>query len=155
LPVVVEGDRVLASSGYGVGSELWQVERAATGGMTVNRLWKTNRLKSKFNNMVTRDGFVYGLDDGILACVDLGSGELKWKDGRYGHGQFILIRDLLLIMAEEGDVALVEPMPSERRELTRFTALKGKTWNPPALAGELLLVRNDQEAACYRLPVQK
>ena len=120
---------------------------------SVNRLWKTNRFKAKFNNLVTRDGYVYGLDDGMLACLDLATGELKWKDGRYGHGQFILLRDVLLIIAENGEVVLLDPVPTERRELTKFQALDGKTWNPPAMVGDLLLVRNDQEAACYRLPV--
>jgi outer membrane protein assembly factor BamB len=154
LPVVLGEDRLLVSSGYGVGSELLQVARDNKGTFSVNRLWKTNRLKAKFNNLVTRDGCVYGLDDGILACLDLGTGELKWKDGRYGHGQFLLVRGLLLVTAENGEVALVDPAPTGRRELTRFQALEGKTWNPPALGGDLLLVRNDQEAACYRLPLE-
>ena len=154
LPVVLEGDRVLVSSGYGVGSELLHIQRDNSGRFTARRLWKTNRLKAKFNNLVTRDSYVYGLDDGILACLELASGELKWKDGRYGHGQFILVRDVLLITAENGEVVLVDPIPTGRRELTRFHALNGKTWNPPALTGDLLLVRNDQEAACYRLPVK-
>jgi len=153
LPVFLAGDRVLVSSGYGVGSELLQITRDQTGKFEVNRLWKTTRLKAKFNNLVTRDGYVYGLDDGILACLDLATGELKWKDVRYGHGQFILLRDVLLIVAEKGEVVLLDPVPTERRELTKFQALAGKTWNPPALVGDLLVVRNDQEAACYRLPV--
>ena len=124
-----------------------------SGVFSVKRLWKTNRLKAKFNNLVTRGGYVYGLEDGILACLDLATGELKWKDGRYGHGQFILVRDLLLITAEHGELVLLDPVPSEQRELTKFKALNGKTWNPPAMIGDILLVRNDQEAACYRLPV--
>ena len=154
-PIVLEGDRVLVSSGYGEGSRLLQVQRDGAGRFTVKQLWRTRKLKAKFNNMVTRDGCVYGLDDGTLACVELATGALKWREGRYGHGQFILVRDLLIITAENGDVALVEPVPSGRRELARFPALTGKTWNPPALAGDLLLVRNDEEAACYRLPVER
>ncbi len=69
--------------------------------------------------------------------------------------EWISQRDVLLITAENGDVALVDPVPAGRRELTRFPAVSGKTWNPPALAGDLLLVRNDEEAACYRLPVAR
>ena len=65
----------------------------------------------------------------------------------------ILANDLLVLMAETGDVILLEPNAQEHRELTRFTAFRAKTWNPPALAGEYLLVRNDKEAACYRLPL--
>jgi outer membrane protein assembly factor BamB len=92
------------------------------------------------------------LDDGILACLDLATGDRKWKDGRYGHGQVLLADDVLLVQTEPGPVALVEANPSEYRELARLGALSSKTWNTPALAGDLLLVRNDQEAVCYRLP---
>ena len=155
LPVVLDADRVFVSSGYGIGSELLKIARDSSGRFSAARLWKTNRLKSKFNNVVARNGYVYGLDDGILCCLDLATGGLKWKDGRYGHGQFLLVRDTLLITAENGDVVLVDPVPTERRELTKFRALDGKTWNPPALVGDLLLLRNDQEAACYKLPAKR
>jgi outer membrane protein assembly factor BamB len=154
-PIALDDNRVLVSSGYGEGSQLLQLHRDAAGRFSVKQLWKTRKLKSKFNNMVVCGGYVYGLDDGTLACVDLATGALKWREGRYGHGQFILVCDLLLITAENGDVALVEPSPDRRRELTRFSAVTGKTWNPPALAGDLLLVRNDEEAACYRLAVAR
>ena len=79
-------------------------------------------------------------------------GERRWKGGRYGHGQLLLVGGLLLVQTEEGELVLVEPSPEAYRELTRFAALDGKTWNPPALAGSLLLVRNDREAAAYELP---
>ncbi len=87
-----------------------------------------------------------------MVCLDASSGEQKWKEGRYGHGQEILVGDVLLVTAESGEVILLDPTPQGSRELGRFSALKGKTWNPPALAGQYLLVRNDKEAACYRLP---
>ena len=92
--------------------------------------------------MVHHEGTVYGLDDGTLTALDPDTGERFWKRGRYGHGQMILVGDLLLIQSESGDVVLVEPTPKEHRELARLEALSGKTWNPPALAGHRLLVRN-------------
>jgi outer membrane protein assembly factor BamB len=155
VPVILPGDRVLVTSGYGTGSELLQIKLAADGKWSATRIWKSIRLKAKFTNVVHRDGFIYGLDDGILVCLDATDGSLKWKEGRYGHGQVILTGSLLLVTAESGDMVLVEPVPESPRELTRFTALHGKTWNPPALAGEYLVVRNDKEAACYRLPLAR
>ena len=155
VPVMLPDDRVLITSGYGTGSELLQIKKTADDQWSASRIWKSIRLKAKFTNVVYRDGFIYGLDDGILVCLDAADGSLKWKEGRYGHGQVILTGDLLLIMDEGGDVVLVEPVPQEHRELTRFRALHGKTWNPPALPGEYLVVRNDKEAACYRLPTLK
>ncbi len=155
VPVQLPGDRVLVSSGYGVGSEALQVAKTPGGGWQAKRVWKSTRLKAKFTNVVFHDGFIYGLDDGILVCLDAATGEQKWKDGRYGHGQVILVDKLLLLTAENGEVALLEPGPRERRELGRFTAFRTKTWNPPALAGEWLFLRTDLEAACFRLPVEK
>jgi outer membrane protein assembly factor BamB len=155
MPIVVPGNRLLVSSGYGVGSELLRIQADAEGELVATRLWKSNRLKAKFTNLVYRDGDIYGLDDGIMTCLDAASGEQKWKEGRYGHGQEILAGDVLLVGAESGEIILLDPSPQAPRELTRFSALKGKTWNPPALAGPYLVVRNDKEAAGYRLPVAK
>jgi outer membrane protein assembly factor BamB len=152
-PLVLAGDRVLISTGYGNGCTLIQVVRGDDGALDARELWRSRNLKTKFTNVVVHGDHLYGLDEGILTCLALDSGERAWKAGRYGHGQILLVGDLLLVQCESGEVALVEPAPDELRELTRFAALDGKTWNNPALAGRLLLVRNDREAACYRLPV--
>lgn len=153
MPVVLPHGRILISSGYGTGSHLVQVKHNPSGSWSATQIWKSKRLKSKFANIIVRDGYIYGLDDGILVCLDLDNGDLRWKRGRYGHGQMILVGDLLLVMAENGDLVLLEPTEEEHRELTHFSVLDSKTWNPPALVGEYLLVRNDKEAACYRLPI--
>jgi outer membrane protein assembly factor BamB len=152
-PLILPGNRVLLSSGYGYGSRLLGIS-AGEAGLRESLLWGTPRLKAKFTNLVAHEGFVYGLDDGVLVCLDPADGERRWKSGRYGHGQAILAGKLLLVQTEDGDIVLVEPRPDEHRELTRFTAFSQKTWNPPALAGRLLLVRNDVEAACYELPIE-
>ena len=153
LPVVCPDDRVLISSGYGTGCQLVQVERTDQGGFKTSRVWRSLAMKAKFTNIVVHSGHIYGLDDGILACVDLTNGRRKWKRGRYGHGQILLVGGLLLVTAENGEVVLLEPVPDEPRELTRFRAFDHKTWNPPAVAGRYLLVRTDREAACFELPV--
>jgi outer membrane protein assembly factor BamB len=147
-------DRLLVSAGYGLGSRLLRIVPAGRS-FTVEQLWRSPRLKSKFAPMVLHNGVVYGLDDGVLVSLDPETGERNWKGGRYGHGQMILVGDLLLIQAENGEVVLVEATPERHRELARLSALDGKTWNPPALSGRLLLVRNNREAACYRLPVEQ
>jgi outer membrane protein assembly factor BamB len=154
MPLQISTNRVLASQGYGYGSELLEVART-NGAWRVERVWKSNRLKSKFANLILHRGFVYALDDGILACVDPATGERKWHGERYGHGQMLLVNNVILLMAENGEVLLVEPSPDAERVVARFRALTTKTWNPPALAGEYLLVRNDQEAACFKVALKK
>jgi outer membrane protein assembly factor BamB len=153
-PVALDGGRIFVSASFNAGCLLLLVKKAPDGRFTAAEIWKNRNLKSEFSNVVARDGFLYGLDDGILACIEVATGERKWKDGRYGHGQVLLVGDLLLVQTEQGPVALVEADPSGYREVAKLSTLGAKTWNTPALAGDFLLVRNDQEAACYRLPAQ-
>ena len=57
----------------------------------------------------------------------------------------------LIITTETGEVALVKAAPDSHRELSRFEAVSGKTWNNPAISDGLLLVRNATEMACFRI----
>jgi outer membrane protein assembly factor BamB len=151
-PIAVGDDRVMFSTGYGVGSKLLRITDD-DGVLRAELLWETPRLKSKFANLAFHDGFVYGLDDGVLTCLDPADGSRRWKGGRYGHGNLLIVGDLLLVQSERGEMVLIEATPEEHRELTRFMALRGKAWNPFALAGDRLLVRNDAEAALWQLPL--
>jgi outer membrane protein assembly factor BamB len=148
-------DRVFLATGYGVGGALIHVTSDAAAGWKARQLWTTKSMKTKFCNAVLWEGHLYGLDDGILACVDVATGRKRWKDGRYGHGQLLLAGDLLLVQSESGDVVLIDPDPVRLRELGRIPALVGKTWNHPALAGPYLLVRNAEHAACFQLPLSE
>lgn len=150
LPVEIGTNQVLVSSGYGTGAELITLKREEKG-IQAERSWRTMAMKSKFGTMLVHGGYIYGLDDGIMTCVELKTGQRRWKDGRFGHGQALLVGDVILLMAEKGDVVLIEPNPDKLVELAGLNVFDGKTWNPPALAGEYLLVRNDEEAACFKL----
>ncbi len=154
IPIAGSASHVFAGTGYGKGCTLFQVERASDESWSCKRLWQSRFMKLKYTTAVLHRGNLYGLDDGILECLDIRTGNKLWKDGRYEHGQILLAGDLLLVQAENGDVALVEPSPDGLRELGRIAALDGKTWNNLALAGKHLLVRNDHEAACYELALE-
>ncbi len=154
-PVAVGPNQVVFSSGYGVGAELLDIQRDAEGKFTASRVWKTLNFRAKMAAFVQRDGLLYGLDDGILACVDSRDARRVWKEGRYGHGQFLMVGDLMLVTAENGEIVLLAPTPEGANELTRFRVFDHKTWNPPALSGDLLLMRTDKEVACLRLPTVK
>lgn len=151
-PLVLSGDRVFLSSGYGIGAKLFQIRRDDTGDFVSELLWESPRLKAKLTNVVEHNGYLYGLDDGVLVCLDPADGERCWKRGRFGHGHVILADDLLIVQSEKGEVALIAPNPESYEELGRFQAVRGKSWNTPTLAGRHLLIRNAEEAACFELP---
>lgn len=155
--------RFFVSGGYGKGCCLIEVskqdetdqgEEGEFARFVVEECWEPNRhLKAKFNTMVHHNGYIFGMDDQILVCLDLKDGRRCWKKGRYGYGQLLLVADTILLQAENGDVVLVRPTSEGHEELARISPLSRKTWNNPALRGNLLVVRNDQEAVCLELPL--
>lgn len=151
-PVVVDEQRVFISSN--AGCALLQVEKTDDS-WAVEELWRNKQLKCDFSCPILYEGHVYGLDKGILACVDVETGKRLWKGGRYGHGQMLLRDDLILVLAETGHLALVAATPEEFRELGKIEPFpEQKTWNNPTLVEDLAYIRNDLNMACYRLPTE-
>jgi outer membrane protein assembly factor BamB len=153
-PIVIGDNRVFISASYGAGAVMLELSRDEDG-FAVREVWRNNRMKNRFSTSVLRDGVIYGLDESILAAIDAGTGELKWKGGRYGYGQLLLAGSNLIVLTEDGDLALVRATPERHQELARFPVLDGKTWNVPALAGGYLLVRNLAEMAAFDLRVSR
>ena len=149
-PVVIGTNRVLVSSGYGVGAAVVELTPSPDG-FSVREVWRNIRMKNQFTSSLLHDGYIYGLDESILACLDAATGELKWKGGRYGYGQVLLAGDHLIVLTEDGDLALVRASPDRHQELARFHAIDGKTWNHPAMSDGVLLVRNINEMAAFDL----
>lgn len=156
-PAILPGGDVListASPPSGIGVRRLGIAHDS-GGWSADARWTSTGLKPYFNDMVVHSGHAYGFDGSILACIDLTDGTRKWKGGRYGYGQMLLLadQDVLLVISEEGELALVEAKPDQFRELARFPAIEGKTWNHAVLSGDVLLVRNGEEMAAFRLPL--
>jgi outer membrane protein assembly factor BamB len=123
----------------------WNLEDVWNGG--------TQALKPYFNDFVTYEDSIYGFDGTIFCCVDLETGKRRWKGGRYGGGQVLLLADqgVLVVITEQGEAVLVAANPNEHEELGKFQAIEGKTWNHPTVVKHRLYVRNAEEMACYEL----
>jgi outer membrane protein assembly factor BamB len=158
-PGLLGDGNVLIASGDAMGG--LGIRRIAvkhgSGGWSVEERWTSRGLKPYFNDFVVHEGHAFGFDGSILSSIDLEDGERTWKGGRYGHGQMVLLpaQDLLLVLSEDGELALVSATAEKFTELARVPAIEGKTWNHPVLVGDVLLVRNGQEMAAFRLPVSR
>lgn len=156
-PLVLDGDRIFVTTAYGVGCGLLQIsldkDKWSQKDLLADEAGNKNKaMRCKISNPVAYQAHVYGLDDGILTCMDLKTGKRSWRDGRYGHGQLVLSGDLLVVLTENGKLVLVKATPEGHQELGSIQALeKTRTWNCPALADGKVYIRNDAEMACYDL----
>lgn len=153
-PAVIENNALLLPTPMNAGTRCIRIGNS-NGQWVAEELWTSRQLKPDFSDLVTHQGHAYGNDAGIWTCIDVKTGERKWKGGRYGKGQALLLENsgLLLIAAEDGQVVLVPADPNGFTEIASFKALEGKTWNHPVLIGDHLYLRNAQEAAAYKLPL--
>ncbi len=149
-PIQLSESDVFISSGYGMGCARFRIEKH-NGQWAVESVWKNQKLKSKFSSAVFHQDHIYGLDLGIMVCLDAKTGARKWKGGRYSHGQFIKAGDFFIVQSERGYLAQVVASPNHFEETARVMALDDRTWTHPALANGVLLIRNDREMAAYEI----
>ena len=113
-------------------------------------------MKTKFTTAVAHDDYVYGLDDGIMQCIDVKTGQQKWKGGRYGHGQILLVDDLIIVQTEPGPVVLIEASPEKARRAGQSRRpLQQDLELPQPWRASICSVRNDPEAVCYEVELAK
>ncbi|MFO0937007.1 MAG: PQQ-binding-like beta-propeller repeat protein [Gemmataceae bacterium] len=153
-PILLGNDEILFTSGYGIGTRKLKITKSGDA-WNVATVWEAKTLKPYYNDAVFHNGLIFGFDDSAFVCLDPANGKIKWNEGAvYGFGQVLLLADqnLLLVMAENGTVALVRADGREYEELARFKAFDGKkTWNHPVVNRGKLYVRNGAEMACYDL----
>ena len=157
-PAVVGKTDVLIGTGFGNGTRRVNVTHEGET-WTARDVWPaaTRAIRPYYNDLVIHRGHIYGFDNNFFTCVSVEEGKAKWKARGYGNGQVLLVadQDMLLILTETGEVALVEATPDRHAERCKFQAIEGKTWNHPVFAHGRLFVRNGEEAACYELPEEK
>lgn len=151
---VVEDDLVYCSAGYGVGAGLFRISDNSK----VDEVWfKANELMNHWSTPIVHNGHLYGIFEfkkygrAPLQCVELATGEIKWKEYGFGPGNCILVGEKLVVLSDAGEVAIVAAQPDQYQELARADVLDGKSWSTPAYSDGRIYVRSTAEAACIEI----
>jgi outer membrane protein assembly factor BamB len=147
-PLVLAPDRVFVSSGYDQGAALLRVKPSGSGGLAVEEIWRSRAMKNHFNNSVHFEGVLYGFDESLLAALDAATGERLWRERGFGKGSIVRVGRHLIVLSEEGELALVHPSREGARVLKRQPALNGRSWTPPSVAGGRVFLRSVSALVC-------
>ena len=149
-PLMVSEDRIFISAAYDKGAALVEM-KGQEGSLEVEEIWFGRDMKNWFNSSVLRDEYLYGFDNTILKCIAADTGETQWRQRGFKRGSVILAEGHLIVLGEDGAMALVEAVPAEYREKARFQVMAGRCWTAPSLADGKLFVRNEEEIICLDL----
>ena len=141
---IVDAETAFISSGYKKGGALLRLETP-----TPKVIWQNQNMCNHFASCVLVDGHLYGSDgnvekDGVLSCVELKTGQLKWTKKGTGMVSVIVADGKLIGITEQGDLIIAEATPKEYHELARAKVLTGKCWTPPVLSGGRIYCRNHE-----------
>ena len=152
-PIFIAPDKIFISASYDKGAVLLKM-KADPDGMAVEEAWKSRVMKNHFNSSVFQGDYLYGFDNAILKCIKANTGEEQWKQRGFGKGALILADGHLIVLGDQGKLALVEAIPSEYKEKASVQVLQGKCWTVPTLAGGRLYLRNQKEMICLDMTEQ-
>jgi len=145
---VIFGDHVIVNS-HTFGVACFKITKD-TGGITAKQAWINKDAKINLATPVLVDGHFYSQGAAKdYICFDAGTGQLKWSQAGFGQGRkdyasTIVVGKKLLVLAEDGQLLLLEPNPDKYTELARLQVC-GNTWSFPAYANGKLYVRDGRQ----------
>ena len=150
-PIAVSNDSILLAAGYGKGAECFSIARdEESEKYRVQSSWKSKDLKAKFSNPIFKDGYLYGLSENLLVCLEAKTGKLMWRGKKYSYGRILLVDQKLLILGHSGVLSVIDATHEEFREISSRQLLSdARCWNGPAFVSGYLLARNGEQIACF------
>ena len=150
-PIQASKNSFILAAGYGKGAECFTVSKdSENNGYRVQTSWKSKDLKAKFSNPVLKDGYLYGLSENLLVCLEAETGKLMWRGKKYSYGRILLDDKHLLILGHSGVFSVVEASPDDFREISSRQLLSdARCWNGPAFVNGYLVARNGEQITCF------
>lgn len=154
-PVWSPADRLLLlSSAYGTGSRALEL-RQASGKTTVTERWAVNRVRVHIGTIMRIGDMAYmssgDFGPAFLSAVNTKTGAVAWQDRTFARAQLVHADNKLILLDEDGTLALVAVSPQGMKVLARAQILEHRAWTPPTLVGRTLYVRDRRTIAAYDL----
>lgn len=144
-PVWSEDGLLLISSAYDGGARMLELSR--TGDRTVVReLWFNTRLRVQIGIVIRLGNLVIGSSGdskgAILTALDARTGDVVWRDRQFSRSTFLYADDKLVILDEDGTLALATVTAEGLSVLARASVLTNKAWTVPTLIGTKMYLRD-------------
>jgi hypothetical protein len=161
-------DKVFISECYNKGGTLLQLTPGTDGRLQPKPLWESDKLSTHFMTALPLAGFLYGCDghgpnDCPLVCLDLASGEEKWRTEpdlaeevvtRTGEKRtlklstdrchLLHVDGRTLCLTEWGHLLYLDLTPAGCKVTSRaWLFAAGETWTPPVISRGLLYVNQN------------
>ncbi len=153
-PVWGDGNLLFTSSAYDGGSRVIRLSRDG-GKTTAEELWYDNRLRLHFGNAIRIGNLVFGTSGdfgpAFFIAVDVVTGKEKWRERTFGRSQMVYADGMLVIVDEDGDLALATVAAERLNVLARAEILTENAWTPPTLVGTKLYVRDRKNIVALEL----
>ncbi len=152
---IVSRNKIYVTSGYGIGSNLFEIEHAG-GIFKASQVYARKSIANQHGGALQVGDYVYGYCDREKGwvCQELATGDVKWAEkGSVGKGALTYADGFLYLRSEDNKkVALVEASPNGYEEMGLFTqpdSGKPKTWPHPVVASKKLYLRDQDILLCY------
>jgi outer membrane protein assembly factor BamB len=127
-PIIV-GDYVFVASGYNRGCGLFKIEGSST-----KKIYDNKNMRSQLSGPVLIDGYLYGIDENQLVCLEMMTGEVKWKERKIGKGSLMAADGKLIVLSDKGTLYIAPISPKGFVPISSAKILSGKCWTMPVLA---------------------
>lgn len=151
-PIFIAPDKIFISGGYGtvIGAAVVRLQKRGEQ-FSVEELWNSKAMRNVINASVFYENHIYGFDNNKLTCVDVMTGEVRWKIRGFQRGSLIVANGHLIVLGERGKLAMVEASSIEFKEISSVQLLDGICWTSPSLANGKLYLRNHEEMTALNL----
>lgn len=163
---IFHNGRLFVSTGYGYGAGVFKLAHV-DGKLTAEQVWKSLKIRNKFQTPVLLEGKLYTSDERALKCVDFASGEVLWSKPRIVHSPLLAAGGHLLLLRETGELHVARASPIGFKSMSRVQLFEGNSrsvlqrlrnesqgrrcWTAPVLANGRLYVRDHTTVVCLDL----